>query len=211
MSSVSTVVSRTLSCASRMTPTIAVLCLLATHPGRSWAVGGRTVPKCTEQQLLASVPRDAEVSAHRQFKPVTIIYPFGTKLDRWGFEVTARIDAAGRVLCYALGPWNAALQMNGRRRLALETLQHWQYAPCLHGEELLVRQLSPRSFMRRRPRGRIARSPRSLSSGCTWNGGEGFAAVGSAHATLFSCPGTEAWFTRDSVRVSMCRASTAIE
>ena len=104
-------------------------CILALAWLAAPAHAGEVAP-CSRQQLLAYAPGESEIKAHRSFAAPVISYPYGTKLEKWGWRLTARVDEAGRVVCYGTkGEFGRDVSMNASRRAFLGTLAAWRYVP----------------------------------------------------------------------------------
>lgn len=58
-------------------------------------------PVCSGDQLLGHVPGRNEVQAHRLTELPVLRYPHGTQKERWGLQLTVRVDETGSVVCYS--------------------------------------------------------------------------------------------------------------
>lgn len=118
----------------KLSTTLLVLfCLIALQSHALAVEPSPAIPLCSENQLLAYVPKDDEATSHRRFAPPKISYPFGAQLpapDDWGFQLTIRVNEVGRVACYDIrGLFNEPLQLIDARRALLVSLPDWSYSP----------------------------------------------------------------------------------
>ncbi|HLQ13180.1 MAG TPA: DUF6438 domain-containing protein [Steroidobacteraceae bacterium] len=108
---------------------------VAIRSSRALPARMRTVPLCTERELLAAAPQPVEVDSHRLFQLPTIIYSSGAFPDfDYGseFDLPLRIDGSGRVVCYGrMGRFDEPLQFTDQRRAILSALHDWKYVPFL--------------------------------------------------------------------------------
>jgi hypothetical protein len=110
------------------------LVILAVQPALAPPAHAADIEDCTKQELLGFTPKPDEVKAQRQFPLPFISYPFGTKMQDWGFILLVRIDQTGRVVCSSMTDRfrEEPLPLNDQRRAMLSALKDWRYAPFSH-------------------------------------------------------------------------------
>ena len=94
------------------------------------------VTTCSAQQLLGATPSQVKIADHRRFDLPVIRYPFGTEFKsdawRWGFPLTLRVDAAGKVVCYELkDDFDRKLELNDARSAIIQGMLSRRYTPFL--------------------------------------------------------------------------------
>ncbi len=88
------------------------------------------ISECGEGPLLGFVPADSEVAAHRQFQLPDLLYPYGIKRENWGTNLTLKIDATGKPVCFvAKSSWDVNVPLDDDRRAALAIVKDWRYEP----------------------------------------------------------------------------------
>lgn len=92
------------------------------------------IPACSKQQLLGFTPKSDEVKSHRNFPLPFINYPFDTKMEDWGFDLSVRVDESGRVVCFRINDvfTHNELPLNNQRRAFITALKDWRYTPFTH-------------------------------------------------------------------------------
>lgn len=87
------------------------------------------IAACTKQQLLGFTPKRDEVKTHRQFPLPFISYPFDTKMENWGFDLSVRVDEFGRVVCFRIYDVfnHNELPLNNQRRAFVTALKDFRY------------------------------------------------------------------------------------
>ncbi|KFN43694.1 DUF6438 domain-containing protein [Arenimonas oryziterrae] len=94
-------------------------------------------PPAPQVGVCSVKPNDAQAvdldvaAAHRRTPLPVITYPFGTEIEGdWGFNLTLRIDASGRVACYGDRDRLDRVQvLTPRQRAVIGTLKDWRYQP----------------------------------------------------------------------------------
>lgn len=91
------------------------------------------VLECSEAQQHGYWPsEDKGQVIRREFDSPTLTYPFGTKLDNWGFTLRIRVDPSGGVVCYVNEHHsNREFVMTEQRRALLDQVSQWRYRPFL--------------------------------------------------------------------------------
>jgi hypothetical protein len=89
------------------------------------------ITACSKDQLLGLAPKLDEVKTHRQFTLPAVSYPFGTKMEDWGFNLVLRLDEVGRVDCFHMTDRfrERPLALNNQRQALIRALRDWRYAP----------------------------------------------------------------------------------
>ncbi|UHQ22867.1 DUF6438 domain-containing protein [Lysobacter sp. 5GHs7-4] len=85
------------------------------------------IPACKVAQRMGYSPSAEEVAAHRLSDAPAIRYPYGTAMPRgwWGFELTVRVDAGGRVVCYGdQDEFGRTQTLSAPRRALLQSLRY---------------------------------------------------------------------------------------
>lgn len=92
----------------------------------------QAVPECAAGPLLGYVPGKEETSDHRQFQIPVIARPVGVSRDDWEFELTIKIDTAGKPICYSKkDEYRREQALDAERRAVLSKIRNWRYVPFL--------------------------------------------------------------------------------
>ncbi|NUO74426.1 MAG: ankyrin repeat domain-containing protein [Lysobacter sp.] len=85
------------------------------------------IPVCKPAQRKAYLPSAEEIAAHRLSDAPVIRYPYGTEMPNggWDMELTMRVDASGRVVCYSdLDRFGRKQTVSGQRTALLRDLRY---------------------------------------------------------------------------------------
>lgn len=85
------------------------------------------IPVCKPAQRRAYSPGAEEIAAHRLSGAPVIRYPYGTAMPKgwWGTELTVRVNASGRVICYSdLDELGEQRTVSTQRRALLRDLRY---------------------------------------------------------------------------------------